>query len=232
MEAAMLASQEIGFTIVSMTISLVAVFIPVLFMGGIVGRLLHEFSVTITVAILISGFVSLTLDADARQPVPQVRTQGAPRALVSRARSAASTASREPTTSRCKRVLRHPFATVMFALAMLGGTVYLFMNMPTGFIPSQDTGFIQGATLASQDISFESMAKHQRAVGDILEHDPNCRADRRIRRRQQPGLHLRDDEAAPGTKAERGSSDDGAARQPLSGPRRDGVPAESAAHHH
>ena len=72
-----------------------------------------------------------------------------------------------------QRVLRHPFATVVFATAMLGGTVYLFLTMPTGFIPSQDTGFIQGATLASQDISFESMAKHQRAVGDILEHDPN-----------------------------------------------------------
>ena len=70
MEAALLASREIGFTIVSMTVSLVAVFIPVLFMGGIVGRLLHEFSVTITVAILISGFVSLTLHPDAGQPLP------------------------------------------------------------------------------------------------------------------------------------------------------------------
>ena len=70
MEAALLASREVGFTILSMTISLVAVFIPVLFMGGIVGRLLHEFSVTIAVAILLSGFLSLTLDSDAGQPLP------------------------------------------------------------------------------------------------------------------------------------------------------------------
>ena len=95
-----------------------------------------------------------------------------------------------------QRVLRHPFATVLFAFAMLGGTVYLFLTMPTGFIPSQDSGFIQARRSASQDISFESMAKHQRAVADILEHDPNVRADWRLRRRQQPGLRVRPAEAA------------------------------------
>ncbi len=72
-----------------------------------------------------------------------------------------------------QRVLRHPFLTILFAFAMLGGTIYLFLTMPTGFIPSQDTGFLQGVTIASQDISFESLARHQRAVGDLLEHDPN-----------------------------------------------------------
>ncbi len=83
----------------------------------------------------------------------------------------------EPTTSRCKASCATPSLTVLFALAMLGGTVYLFLTMPTGFIPSQDTRLhLRASTLASQDISFESMAKHLRAVGDILEHDPNVRA--------------------------------------------------------
>jgi HAE1 family hydrophobic/amphiphilic exporter-1 len=172
MEAALLASKEIGFTIVSMTISLVAVFIPVLFMGGIVGRLLHEFSVTITVAILISGFVSLTLTPMLGSRF--LRYEPAERhGRLYRALEGGFNGITRAYDVTLQGVLRHPFLTVVFAFAMLGGTLYLFLTMPTGFIPSQDTGFIQGATLASQDISFESMAKHQRAVGDILEHDPN-----------------------------------------------------------
>jgi hydrophobic/amphiphilic exporter-1 (mainly G- bacteria), HAE1 family len=172
MEAALRASKEIGFTIVSMTISLVAVFIPVLFMGGIVGRLLHEFSVTITVAILISGFVSLTLTPMLGSRF--LKYEPAERhGRLYRALEGGFNGITRAYDVTLQRVLRHPFATVVFAFAMLGGTVYLFLTMPTGFIPSQDTGFIQGATLAGQDISFESMAKHQRAVGDILEHDPN-----------------------------------------------------------
>jgi len=172
MEAAKLASKEIGFTIVSMTISLVAVFIPVLFMGGIVGRLLHEFSVTITVAILISGFISLSLtpmlgsrflriDHRARHGVLYRTLEGGFQGM---ARAYEYT---------LKAVLNHQFATVLFATALLGGTFWLFFTMPTGFIPSQDSGFIFGATLGSQDISFDSMVKHQTAVMDILRHDPN-----------------------------------------------------------
>jgi HAE1 family hydrophobic/amphiphilic exporter-1 len=172
MEAAKLASKEIGFTIVSMTISLVAVFIPVLFMGGIVGRLLHEFSVTITVAILISGFISLSLtpmlgsrflriDHRARHGRLYQALEGGFQGMAS---------AYEYTL---KAVLNHQFATVLFAVALLGGTFWLFFTMPTGFIPSQDSGFIFGATLGSQDISFDSMVKHQTAVMDILRHDPN-----------------------------------------------------------
>ena len=175
MEAALLASREVGFTILSMTISLVAVFIPVLFMSGIVGRLLHEFSVTIAVAILISGFLSLTLTpmlgSRFLRYEPEDRHGRVYRTLESGFQGL--THAYDVTL---QAVLRHRFITLLFAVAMLVGTVYLFFNMPTGFIPSQDTGFIQGAILASQDISYESMAKHVRAVEDILEKDPNLQA--------------------------------------------------------
>jgi HAE1 family hydrophobic/amphiphilic exporter-1 len=172
MQAALLASREIGFTIISMTVSLVAVFIPVLFMGGMVGRLLHEFSVTIAVAILVSGFVSLTLTPmlgsrflryshDARHGLLYRTLEGAFQSL---ARAYDAT---------LKGVLRHQFVTVLFLFALLAGTVYLFFTMPTGFIPSQDSGFVFGVTVAGQDISFESLAKHQRVIADILKQDPN-----------------------------------------------------------
>jgi HAE1 family hydrophobic/amphiphilic exporter-1 len=170
-QAALLASREIGFTIVSMTISLVAVFIPVLFMGGMVGRLLHEFSVTIAVAILISGFVSLTFTPmlGSRFLPPHNQKHGRLyRALESAFNSLASGYEYS-----LRKVMRHRLATMAVAVAMLAGTIYLFMTMPTGFIPSQDSGFIFGVTLAGQDVAFESMASRQKAVADIIQQDPN-----------------------------------------------------------
>jgi HAE1 family hydrophobic/amphiphilic exporter-1 len=172
MRAALLASKEIGFTIISMTISLVAVFIPVLFMGGIVGRLLHEFSVTITLAILISGFVSLTftpmlgsrllkMDHDARHG----RTY--------RALEAAFDGMARGYERTLVGVLRHRLPTLLVAILMAAGTVWLFMIMPKGFIPSQDSGFFFAFTMAGQDISFDSMVQHQYAVADIVRHDSN-----------------------------------------------------------
>ncbi len=171
-EAAILASREIGFTIVSMTISLVSVFIPVLFMGGIVGRLLHEFAITIAVAILISGFISLTL-------IPMLGSRfrcyrpDARHGLTYRALEAGFNAMTRAYDHSLRAVMRHKFATVMLAFGLLGGTIYLFLHMPTGFIPSQDNGVIYGITRAGEDISFLSMAKHQRALADIMQQDPN-----------------------------------------------------------
>ncbi len=172
MEAALLASREIGFTIISMTISLVAVFIPMLFMGGIVGRLLHEFSVTIAVAILISGFVSLSLTPmlgsrflryqDAREHGRLFR------AFETGFRGLTSAYDRT-----LRGVLRHQFATLMAGILLLAGTVFMFYGMPTGFIPSQDSGFFFGFALSGQDISYESMAKHLRAVADLVQQDPD-----------------------------------------------------------
>ena len=172
MEAAMLASREIGFTIISMTVSLVAVFIPVLFMGGIVGRLLHEFSVTITVAILISGFVSLSLTpmlGSRFLRYSHTGHHGWMYGLFEHGFNLMASAYERT----LKLVLRHQFATLLAGVVLLGGTVYLFWGMPTGFIPSQDSGFVVGFTLSGQDVSFESLGKHLRAVTDIVRHDPN-----------------------------------------------------------
>ncbi|HXS95638.1 MAG TPA: efflux RND transporter permease subunit [Candidatus Limnocylindrales bacterium] len=172
MEAALAASQEIGFTILSMTFSLVAVFIPVLFMAGIVGRLLHEFSVTIVVAILISGFVSLSLtpmlgsrflkhDHHARHGFMYRLLEGG---FDSLARG----------YERTLRVaMRFRLATLGVAVLMLAGTVYLFETMPTGFIPSQDSGFMFGLLLGPQDYSFDTMAAHAHAVGEIVRKEPD-----------------------------------------------------------
>jgi HAE1 family hydrophobic/amphiphilic exporter-1 len=171
-EAAFLASREIGFTIVSMTISLVSVFIPVLFMAGIVGRLLHEFAITIAVAILISGFISLTLTpmlGSRYLRYNHLTRHG----LMYRALEGGFNLMTRGYDGSLRLVLRHRFATLMVAFALLGGTVYLFRTMPTGFIPSQDSGTIFGPTMAAQDISFPSMARHQRAVADIIQKDPN-----------------------------------------------------------
>ena len=170
-EAAMLASKEIGFTIVSMTVSLIAVFVPVLFLGGMVGRLLHEFSVTIVIAILISGFVSLTFTPmlGSRYLPPHNRRHGFLYVALEKGFDAIAH-SYEYTL---RKVLRHRLATLTVAALMLVGTVYIFRTMPTGFIPSQDSGFIFGVSMAGQDISYESMAQRQKAVADIVRSDPN-----------------------------------------------------------
>ncbi|HMC98088.1 MAG TPA: efflux RND transporter permease subunit, partial [Flavobacteriales bacterium] len=174
MQAAISASREIGFTIISMTISLVAVFIPVLFMSGIVGRLLHEFSVTIVVAILISGFVSLTLtpmlgsrflksDHDTRHG-PMYRLLEGGFNTMQRAYE-----------STLGIAMRFRVVTLGIAVLMLVGTVYLFVTMPTGFIPSQDSGFMFAITLAPQDASFDWVASHNYAAGEAVRAHPDVR---------------------------------------------------------
>jgi hydrophobic/amphiphilic exporter-1 (mainly G- bacteria), HAE1 family len=171
MEAALLASREIGFTIISMTISLVAVFIPVLFMGGIVGRLLHEFSVTIAVAILISGFVSLSLTPMLGSRFLRVSGQ-AHHGAIYRVLENGFNGLSHWYDATLRVALKHSFVTLLVAFAMLGGTLYLFFTMPTGFIPSQDSSFMFGVTMAGQDISFDAMAQKTRAVAAIARQDP------------------------------------------------------------
>ena len=174
MTAAVNAAREIGFTIVSMTLSLVAVFIPVLFLGGVVGRLLHEFSVTIVVAILISGFVSLSLTPmlGSRFLKSEHETR---HGLLYRALGGGFDLLLRWYESTLRIALRFSLATLTVAILMLVGTVYLFFNMPTGFIPSQDSGFLFGVTQGPQDISFDSMARHHRAIAEIVRADPNVR---------------------------------------------------------
>jgi HAE1 family hydrophobic/amphiphilic exporter-1 len=171
-EAALKGAKEIGFTILSMTISLAAVFIPVLFMGGILGRLLHEFAVTIGAAILVSGFVSLTLTpmlcSRYLRPPSEEKHGRFYNALESVFNGMLNTYD-----WTLRRVMKHHVITTMVSALVLAATIYMFTKIPMGFIPSEDTNQIFGSTEAAQDISFDSMVKHQRQVAEIISKDPN-----------------------------------------------------------
>jgi len=172
--AALVASREIGFTIISMTLSLVAVFIPVLFLSGIVGRLLHEFSVTIVVAILISGFVSLTLTPMLGSRFLKSEHETRHGWFYHLLEGGFNQLARwyEVTLGVA---MRFRLVTLAVAVLMLVGTGYLFFTMPTGFIPSQDSGFAFGVVIGPQGISSESMAQHLTRVANVLRMDPNIR---------------------------------------------------------
>src|SRR5437763_800647 len=187
MEAALNGSREIGFTIVSMTVSLVAVFIPVLFMGGILGRLFREFAITISVAILVSGIVSLTL-------TPMLASR------LLKAKDIRASALHEDTGKPVRRrgwwgftegfynrvlqfyewtlrgVLQHPLFTITISLILAVFTFYLFGAVPKGFIPSGDTGLLLGSTEAAQGISLDDMIKHSNVVTEIIKKDPNVQS--------------------------------------------------------
>src|SRR5688572_4748191 len=172
MQAAFDGSKEIAFTIVSMTVSLVAVFIPVLFMGGIVGRLLHEFAVTIGVAILISGFVSISLT-----PMLASRFLRPPHDLRHGRLYNAFERVFDGWRSIYDRTLgiglRYRAVTMVASLLLLVVTVYMFLTIPKGFLPSEDQGRFNVNTEAAQGISFDDMVKHQLAVADVILKDPN-----------------------------------------------------------
>ncbi len=172
MQAAIEGAREIGFTIISMTISLVAVFVPVLFLGGIVGRLLREFAVTISVAVLISGFISLTL-------TPM---------LCSRFLGHSGRESHGRLYNWSERVfnnllslydrtlrftLRHRLATLSLNIALAVLTGYLFMIVPKGFIPPEDIGAIFGGTEAAEDVSFAEMLRLQKEATAVVLKNPH-----------------------------------------------------------
>jgi HAE1 family hydrophobic/amphiphilic exporter-1 len=172
LRAALDGSREIGFTILSMTISLVAVFIPVLLMGGLLGRLFHEFAITISVAILVSGLVSLTLTPMlCSRFLRREQTQSHGRAY----QTIEGVYQRALSLYKLSLawVMNHRRATMMFSLAILVGTVALFQAVPKGFIPSEDTGRIIASTETAEGTSFEVMVKHQQAVAAIVGRDPN-----------------------------------------------------------
>jgi HAE1 family hydrophobic/amphiphilic exporter-1 len=171
LEAAFAGAREIGFTIVSMTLSLVAVFIPVFFMGGVVGRVFHEFAVTIALAILISGVVSLTL-------TPMLcgrflRPPAATRGWLDRALEAGFEAMLGAYRWSLDVVLRHRFATLMVTLLTIAATGYLYAVVPKGFFPTEDTGLLSARTEASKDVSFAAMSALQREAAAIVEADPD-----------------------------------------------------------
>lgn len=172
LEAAYKGAKEIGFTILSMTLSLVAVFIPVLFLGGILGRLMHEFAVTISVAILVSGFVSLSLTPMlcSRFIKPHGTEQHGKLYQLSERVFQSMLDYYERTLHM---VLRHRRVTMLFTGSLIVLTGLLFYVIPKGFLPSDDTGQLFASTEAQQGISFESMKAHQLALMEIVKKDPN-----------------------------------------------------------
>ncbi|NTW58701.1 MAG: efflux RND transporter permease subunit, partial [Nitrospirae bacterium] len=173
MEAALKGSKEIGFTILSMTISLVAVFLPVFFMGGIIGRLLHEFAVTIGMSILISGFVSLTLTPMLASRFVRPHTRDEQHGKLYQMSEQFFTSMLEFYERTLTFVLLHRRMTMIVSGVILAATVVLFKIMPTGFLPSEDTGALFITTEAAQGISFDSMKEHQQALAAIVLKDEN-----------------------------------------------------------
>ncbi|MDZ8137197.1 MAG: efflux RND transporter permease subunit [Nostoc sp. DedQUE04] len=174
LNAALKGSREISFTILSMTLSLVAVFIPIMFMSGIIGKLFHEFAVTIAVAILVSGFVSLSLTPmlcsrflRSHQQRPNLLYRVSERAFDLLLRGYDWT---------LKPVLKYRLMTLIGSGILLVMTVYLFVIVPKGFIPTEDTGQLTANTKGAQDISFDDMRRHQQKVVDIIRQDPNIEA--------------------------------------------------------
>jgi len=174
LEAALNGSREISFTILSMTVSLVAVFIPMLFMPGILGRLFHEFAVTIAVAISVSGFVSLSLTPMlcSRFISPPVKRAGGEKATLYEISERIFDRILQIYEWSLKKVLKYHRTTMIISGVILLLTGYLFVVVPKGFIPTEDTGQIVGITRAAQDISFEEMVRHQQAVADIIRRAP------------------------------------------------------------
>jgi multidrug efflux pump len=170
LQAALRGSAQIGFTIISLTVSLIAVLIPLLFMGDVVGRLFHEFAITLAVTIVISAVVSLTLVPMMCARILKHRTEAQ--------RSRFDVVSERGFNWIIRQygrmlnvVLEHQPLTLLVALATLVLTVLLYIEIPKGFFPIQDTGMIQGISEAGQGISFEAMADKQRAVADIIRKD-------------------------------------------------------------
>ncbi len=173
MQATLDGSKEVTFTILSMTLSLVAVFIPVLFMGGVLGKLLKEFAITIIIAVLISGFVSQTLTpmlcSRVLKPHDPHATHGWLFNLVERAFNS----TKDAYDRSLAWVIHHSRVTMVLFFVIIGVTAYLFDKAPKGFLPNDDSGQIVILTEAAQDISFEAMMERQRAVMDIVTKDPN-----------------------------------------------------------
>jgi multidrug efflux pump len=171
MEAALIGAEQIGFTIISLTVSLIAVLIPLLFMGDVIGRLFREFAVTLAATIIISAVVSLTLTPMMCSRIlrhnPEEKQGRFYRVSEHMFESLIGFYGRTLTV-----VLRHKPLTLLVALATLATTVFLYITIPKGFFPVQDTGVIQGISEASPDISFDGMAQKQQELTKIILQDP------------------------------------------------------------
>ena len=172
MQAAFKGAKQIGFTVISMSTSLIAVFIPLLFMSGLIGRLFHEFAVTVSLAILVSGVISLTLTpmlcSRFLKPEAAYRKPG----FFNRASERSFNWLLDHYASGLRWVLRHPVFMMLVWLGTLVATVRLYQAVPKGLFPQQDTGIVMGSTDAAQDISFPAMAELQQKVARIVLDDP------------------------------------------------------------
>jgi multidrug efflux pump len=170
--AALRGAREIGFTVISLTVSLIAVFIPLLFMTGIVGRMFREFALTLTIAVVVSAIVSLTLT-----PMMCSRLLRHTEPHAGNRPTRAFTGLIDGTVARyhssLEWVLRHQFATLVVTFATLVATIWLYIIIPKGFLPPQDTGLITAVTEAGQEISFAEMQKLQAKVVDAIRQDPD-----------------------------------------------------------
>jgi multidrug efflux pump subunit AcrB len=169
--AAQKGARQIGFTILSITLSLIAVFIPILLMGGVVGRLFREFAVTLSVAIALSGVISLTLTPMMCAHLLRAE-HGKQRGKIHRASERVFTTSLGAYEGALRWVLRHRPLTLVVTLLTLGLTVYLYKAVPKGLFPQQDTGQLMGFSEAPQDISFPAMLERQQRVNEVVRADP------------------------------------------------------------
>ena len=172
LEAALKGSKQIGFTVISLSVSLIAVFIPLLFMTGIVGRLFREFAVTLSVSVVVSAIVSLTLT-----PMMCARLLKADReedhGRFYHATERMFQGMLDWYDVGLKWVIRHQFFTLMVAVGTLVATVWLYIIIPKGLLPQQDTGMILGVTDSAQSISFKAMSQRQLSIAEIVRRDPD-----------------------------------------------------------
>ncbi|KWT84128.1 efflux RND transporter permease subunit [Candidatus Magnetominusculus xianensis] len=171
MKAALDGSKEISFTVLSMTISLVVVFIPIMFMSGIIGKLFREFAVSIGVAILVSGFISLTLTPMlcSRFLRHGGKTRDASNSYYERVFDSVL----KVYGSLLKSVLKHRYTMLVFTLIIMAATVFLFIYIKKGFIPGEDQNYFRGVTMASESISFQDMVRHQQTISEIARKEPD-----------------------------------------------------------
>ncbi len=175
-EAALKGARQIGFTVISLSISLIAVFIPLLFMTGIVGRLFREFAVVLSVAVVMSAFVSLTLTPMMCAKLLKAEKKGEKHGRFYRWTESFFEGMLGLYERGLKWVFAHQLFTLLIAAATLVATIFLYIRIPKGLLPQQDTGVIIGVTDAAQNISFDAMLSRQRAVADIVRQDADVQS--------------------------------------------------------
>jgi multidrug efflux pump subunit AcrB len=172
-EATFKGARQIGFTVLSMSISLVAVFIPLLFMGGLIGRQFHEFSVTLSIAILVSGIVSLTVTPMLCSRLLKEEHPGQLPGRFYRVTESMFNQMLGFYSRTLRWVLKHSFLMLLVTVVTICLTIWLYGIVPKGFFPQQDTGSIMGITEGAQDISFDAMVEKQNRVTEIVKRDPS-----------------------------------------------------------